>query len=93
MVSHRPISTAPHDGTLIRFWCRSEVEPVIGCWSRMFIGWVAYHEDIPLIRHDVSCEPIADQAAAAPSRWRRCGAGLSRATLEHPKMINRLRVF
>jgi hypothetical protein len=26
---------------------------------------VAYHEDIPLIRHDVmSCEPVADQAAA-----------------------------
>jgi hypothetical protein len=26
--------------------CRSEVEPVIGYWSRTFIGWVAYHEDI-----------------------------------------------
>jgi hypothetical protein len=45
MVSHRPISTAPRD-TLIRFWCRSEVEAVIGYWSRTFIGWVAYHEDI-----------------------------------------------
>ena len=31
----------------------------------MFIGWVAYHEDIPLIRHDVTgWEPIVDQAAA-----------------------------
>jgi hypothetical protein len=49
----------------MRLWCRSEVEPVIGYWSRTFIGWVAYHEDIPLIRHDVTgWEPIADQAAA-----------------------------
>jgi hypothetical protein len=56
---------APRDGTLIRFWCRSEPEPVIGYWSRAFIGWVAYHEVIPLIRHDVTgWEPIADQAAA-----------------------------
>ena len=38
---------------------------MIGYWSRTFIGWVAYHEDIPLIRHDVTgWEPIADQAAA-----------------------------
>jgi hypothetical protein len=54
------IATAPRDGTLIRFWCRSEAEPVIGDWSRTFIGWVAYHEPIPLIRHDVTgWEPIA----------------------------------
>jgi hypothetical protein len=60
-----PIATAPRDGTLIRFWCRSEAEPVTGYWSRTFIGWVAYHEPIPLIRHDVTgWEPIADQAAA-----------------------------
>jgi hypothetical protein len=38
---------------------------VTGYWSRTFIGWVAYHEPIPLIRHDVTgWEPIADQAAA-----------------------------
>jgi hypothetical protein len=38
---------------------------VIGYWSKTFIGWVAYHESIPLIPHDVTAwEPIADQAAA-----------------------------
>ena len=59
--SRRPINTAPRDGTLIRLWCRSEAEPVIGYWSRTFIGWVAYHEDIPVVRHDVTgWEPIAD---------------------------------
>ena len=58
-------SAAPRDGTLIWLHCRSEPEPVIGYWSRAFIGWVAYHEPIPLIRHDVTgWEPIADQAAA-----------------------------
>jgi hypothetical protein len=31
------ISTAPRDGTLIRFLCRSEVEPVIDYWSNP--GW------------------------------------------------------
>jgi hypothetical protein len=65
MVSHIPVNTAPRDGTLIRLWCRSKAEPVTGYWSRTFIGWVAYHEPIPLIRHDVTgWEPIADQAAA-----------------------------
>jgi hypothetical protein len=73
-----PLNTAPRDGTLIRFWCRSEAEPVIGYWSRTFIGWVAYHENIPLIRHDVTgWEPIADQAAARAiplERVRQAGA-------------------
>ena len=65
MSSCFPINTAPRDGTLIRLWCSSEAEPVIGYWSRAFIGWVAYHEAIPLIRHDVAgWEPIVDQAAA-----------------------------
>jgi hypothetical protein len=41
-----------------------EVEAVMGYWSRTFIGWVACHDPIPLIRHDVTWEPIADQAAA-----------------------------
>jgi hypothetical protein len=60
-----PISTAPCDGTLIWLHCRSEAEPIIGYWSKTFIGWVAYHEPIPLIRHDVTgWEPIADQAEA-----------------------------
>jgi hypothetical protein len=60
-----PINAAARDGTLIRFWCRSEVEPVTGYWSRRFLGWVAYHEPIPLVRHDVTgWEPIADQAVA-----------------------------
>ena len=36
-----------------------------GYRSKTFIGWVAYHEAIPLIRHDVTgWEPIEDQAAA-----------------------------
>jgi hypothetical protein len=36
-----------------------------GYWSRAFIGWVSYTEDVPLIRHDVTgWEPIADQATA-----------------------------
>jgi hypothetical protein len=39
VVSLLPINTAPHDGTLIRFWCRSEGEPVIGYWSRSSAGW------------------------------------------------------
>jgi hypothetical protein len=65
MASHLPINTAPRDGTLIRFWCRSEAVPIIGYWSRTFIGWVSYTEDVPLIRHDVTgWEPIADQATA-----------------------------
>jgi hypothetical protein len=73
-----PLNIAPRDGTLIRLWCRSQTEPVIGYWSKTFIGWVAYHEPIPLIRHDVTgWEPIADQAAAkaAPLETiRRAGA-------------------
>jgi hypothetical protein len=60
------------------FWCRSETAPIVGYWSRTFIGWVAYQEPIPLIRHDVTgWEPIADQTAAraAPlERVRRAGA-------------------
>jgi hypothetical protein len=65
MSSCFPINTAPRDGTLIRLWCSSEAEPVIGYWSRAFIGWVAYHEAIPLIWHDVAgWEPIVGQAAA-----------------------------
>jgi hypothetical protein len=28
------ISTAPRDGTLIRFWCRSEAEPLVGRTGR-----------------------------------------------------------
>jgi hypothetical protein len=67
MTAISPISTAPHDGTLIRLHCRPEAEPVIRYWSRTFIGWVAYHETIPLIRHDVTgWDPIADQAVAKP---------------------------
>jgi hypothetical protein len=63
------IDSAPRDGTLIRFWCRSEAGPIVGYWSRTFIGWVAYHEPIPLIRHDVTgWEPIAAQAAARAIR-------------------------
>ncbi len=65
MTKPSPIATAPRDGTLIRFWSRSEAEPIVGYWSTAFIGWVAYHESIPLIRHDVTeCELIEDQAAA-----------------------------
>jgi hypothetical protein len=60
-----PIDTAPRDGTLIRLHCRSEPAPFTGYWSRAFIGWVSYTEDVPLIRHDVTgWEPIADQATA-----------------------------
>jgi hypothetical protein len=40
----RPIETAPCDGTLVRFWCRSAVEPIVGYWSRRFIGWCSYVE-------------------------------------------------
>jgi hypothetical protein len=65
MTPPSPIATAPRDGTLIWLHCRSEPEPVVGYWSKTFIGWVAYHEAIPLIRHDVTgWEPIEDQAAA-----------------------------
>jgi hypothetical protein len=33
---HRPIDAAPRDGTLIRFWCRSEAAPIVDYWSRAF---------------------------------------------------------
>jgi hypothetical protein len=68
-----------------------EAAPIVGYWSRTFIGWIAYHEDIPLIRHDLTgWEPIEDQAAAkavrlakgrqAPRpRWWARGAGGSDA--------------
>ena len=47
-VKQKPTTdTAPRDGTMIRFWCRSEAEPVIGYWSKTFIRWVAA---VPLIR-------------------------------------------
>jgi hypothetical protein len=63
--NHRSIDAAPRDGMLIRFWCRSKDDPVIGYWCRAFIGWVSYTEDVPLIRHDVTdWEPIEDQPAA-----------------------------
>jgi hypothetical protein len=42
-----PIASAPRDGTLIRLHCGSEPEPFVGYWSRAFIGWVAYHEQVP----------------------------------------------
>ena len=65
MFSFQTIDSASRDGTLIRFWCRSETAPIVGYWSRTFIGWVVYQEPIPLIRHDVTgWEPIADQTAA-----------------------------
>jgi hypothetical protein len=64
MAEPSPIAIAPHDGTLIRLRYRSEAEPLIGYWSRAFIGWVSYTEGVPLIRHDVTgWESIADQAA------------------------------
>jgi hypothetical protein len=65
VLHQRASNTAPRDGTLIRPHCRAGPAPIVGYWSRTFIGWVAYHEPIPLIRHDVAgWEPIADQAAA-----------------------------
>jgi hypothetical protein len=77
MASRLPISTAPYDGTLIRFWSPSEVEPVIGYWLRTFIGWVAYHEDVPLIRHDVTgWERSPTRRRRGPSHWRRSGQWL-----------------
>jgi hypothetical protein len=71
MSSRLPINTAPRDGTLIRLCCRSEAEPLVGYWSRSFIGWVAYHEAVPLIRHDVTgWEPIEDRPRRRPCRSR-----------------------
>jgi hypothetical protein len=29
------IATAPRDGILIRFWCRSKVEPMVGYYRRI----------------------------------------------------------
>jgi hypothetical protein len=47
-------------------------------WSRAFIGWCSYTEDVPLICHDVvGWEPIADQAVARAlplEKVRRAGA-------------------
>jgi hypothetical protein len=50
----RSIDDAPSEGTLIRFWCRSEAAPIVGYWSKTFIGWASYTEAVPLIRHDVA---------------------------------------
>ena len=73
MVSRLPINTTPPDGTLIGLHCRAEPGPIVGYRSKTFLGWVAYHKAIPLIRHDVTgWEPIADQAAR-PCCWRRSG--------------------
>ena len=51
---------------------------MVGYRSKTFIGWCAYHDPIPLIRHDVTgWEPIADQAAARAvplEQVRRAGA-------------------
>jgi hypothetical protein len=59
------------DGTLIRFWCRSEATPMAGYWSRRFLGWCACSEDVPLIRHDVTgWVLIADHAKRAPAKIR-----------------------
>ena len=80
MTPPSPIATAPRDGTLIWLHCRSEPEPVVGYWSKTFTGWVAYHEAIPLIRHDVTgWEPIADQSAA-----KAVPLGTSARVEEHP---------
>ena len=63
MPSPLPIATAPRDSTLVLVPLGGRADRRY--WSKTFIGWVAYHEDIPLIRHDVTdWEPIADQAAA-----------------------------
>jgi hypothetical protein len=69
MAKSSPIATAPRDGTLIRLWCHSETEPLIGYWSRAFIGWVSYTEDVPLIR-EVSGR--LDKSHAAMSSRRAC---------------------
>jgi hypothetical protein len=29
---------------LICFWCRSEIAPTVGYWSRNFLGWCVYNE-------------------------------------------------
>ena len=50
------------NGTLIRFWCRSEQEPTVGYWSRQLQGWVSYTEVVPLVRHDVlGWEPVDER--------------------------------
>jgi hypothetical protein len=60
----RSPDTAPRDGTLIRIWFRSSVDPVICYWSRRGFGWAAYHERCPLLRHDVSGWQAVDQIVA-----------------------------
>jgi hypothetical protein len=48
------------DPVLVPFGGRADCR----CWSKTFIGRVAYHEPVSLIRHDITgWEPIADQAA------------------------------
>jgi hypothetical protein len=61
MTAISPISTAPHDGTLIRLHYRPEAEPVIDYWSRTFIGG----------RHTTSRSPTRPRRG--PYRWRSCG--------------------
>jgi hypothetical protein len=64
MRRHRPVVTARPR----RHPSRLEVEPLL---VEGLIGWVAHHEDVPLLRHDItSWEQIADHSRVAASYYR-----------------------
>jgi hypothetical protein len=49
----QPMASAPRDGALIRLWLRQDGSDFIGYYSDKWFGWVAAHEDVPLLRGDI----------------------------------------
>ena len=49
--SYQPMSTAPRDGTLVRFWLR-DGKDFTGYYSGKWWGWVDHDDPLPLIRGD-----------------------------------------
>ncbi len=49
---YRPMSAAPHDGTLVRLWLRDGID-FVGYYTDRWWGWVDLHDPLPLIRGDI----------------------------------------
>jgi hypothetical protein len=67
------LASAPRDGTLIRLWLREDGSDFVGYYSDKWLGWVSYHESVPLIRGDIRFlrwEPV-DQRWSSLTHW--CG--------------------
>jgi hypothetical protein len=83
MASHLPINTAPRDGTLIRFWCRSEAAPIIG-YSPRSISRTGYrvHVWCKSCRHAKD----ADLAALIDAGPRRYAVGADEMALQQLRL-------